>query len=158
MSLDISSLLQASGINSISDLRNVINNATDEQLSSAVESFSQLLTDETGKFADGKTQATEDSELEELVNALDKSILGNSMTSIDSKDLLRELQNDSKREEVIKELTSGQMMGIVLTDSDSDDDIQESITTGVQSQEETTESLADSLQTILAGIGQITAN
>jgi len=158
MSIDITSLLSQSGVTNISDLRALINRTNDADLSAAVEEFSKLLTDETDKLKQGETQSAQDSEALSLIKALDKSILGNSLSETESVEMVKEWSQGERSEELISELATGHLMGIALTSSSEDEDDDTTTLSSLSTTDnESTETLADRLEGIVASLGNITA-
>ena len=128
--------------------------------------FSAVLSEEASKLtAESKEtlinqrfpkENTELVQMQELIKSLDKSILGaKSVEDMDTAAVAGELLEDGKADEVIGALVNGHLNGIALSDSeDLEKDTEESLDPANALSDDTADTLAQNLETILAGIGQ----
>ena len=118
--------------------------------------FSTLLSEEASKLTAESEDNTELAQMQELIKSPDKSILGaKSVEDMDTAAVAGELLEDGKANEVIEALVNGHLNGIALSDSeDLEKDTKESLDPANSMTDDTADTLAQNLETILAGIGQ----
>ena len=118
--------------------------------------FSAVLSEEASKLTAESKENTELAQMQELIKSLDKSILGaKSVEDMDTAAVAGELLEDGKADEVIGALVNGHLNGIALSDSeDLEKDTEESLDPANALSDDTADTLAQNLETILAGIGQ----
>jgi len=185
-----SGIAQTTGVNQTTNTGNSENNQFSDVLNDEVDKLGQTQTGLSDKeISEIASQLVQDNakqsklqEMQELIAALDESILGSVASSLDPAELADDLLSDTSGSGVIDQLVGGHMMSIVTTERDDkeDEDLTGSITnslTSVSSNSETTsdstasaesalqklsdepslETLAENLETIMAGMGGITA-
>ena len=110
----------------------------------------------SGSAASSDPQNASVNEMKLLIDSLDKSILGNVGSSLDSEEVAADLiagGADSQR--VIDRLVSGHLNSIVMTASDdldnSEDGLESDVTKSIK--DVSTETLAQNLETIMAKLG-----
>jgi len=158
--MNITSLLLSQGITDLTTITSAVKSA---DANSENEEFSSLLNEEVTKLSSQATENTKVSEMTNLIESLDKSILGSVMSSLDKDELAAELVSDpTSAKDVLSMLTSGHMQAIVTSTTNSDEeDTEDSLTskttdnlTSNAETTDTTETLAQNLETIIASIGQ----
>ncbi len=94
--------------------------------------------------------------MQQLIDSLDKSILGTVASSLDSEAVASDLLESGDSGEVIGQLMSGHLNSIVMTPSDSMDDSEDDLESRTSSllDDPVAESLAENLETIIAHLGQ----
>lgn len=171
MNTDINSLLTGKGISDLSYVTEVFRQAAKSAgETGAASGFTDLLTAETARLAaqTGETALTtaeltetvnkskDLSEMQELIASLDKSILGSVSATLDKDAVAADLMNDPHAGDVVGSLVNGHMNGIVLADPDEldeeDDEFKSEAVTKLRDQ--TTETLAENLENIIASLGQ----
>ena len=156
--MDISSYLLTQGAGNISAIVNQIAES-EEGKSVKAEEFEKLLTEEAEKLTDTSAKTTRLTEMQALLDSLDQSILGGVKESLDRGELADEmLSNPEESTDVVKQLMSGHMQSIVMTDSDDKEDAKDSLTASstetLMGGDTATETLAQNLETIMESIGQ----
>lgn len=154
MALSIDTLLA----NRISDitLQNIDgkNTTATEAVSSE---FEKELQSELSKMSESQKENSDLSEMTKLLEALDNSVLGAVIKDENRVEFAKELAgNPQAAKDVINELAAGHMLSIVTTSSDDDESesVTESVKNSVTAEGEavSTETLAENLETIMAGI------
>jgi len=157
MSIDITSYLISQGVNSVSEYVGSTSSASTDLGDVDSADFATALTEAITDISAGSTDNAELSEMQSLIESLDKSILGTVMPSLNSEELAKELIEDTgAAKEVISELTTGHMQALVTTDTSDDDEAENSISGSLSEYSDTideTETLSQNLETIIAGIG-----
>ena len=116
------------------------------------------LSDLASKLTSDKTGSSQLSEMQSLIAALDKSILGQSSITdtIDKSAVAATLLADEDAMEVIGALAEGHLNGIVMSDSEDLEQDEEENLTGAAvasaSGDTSLETLAENLETIMAGL------
>ncbi len=105
----------------------------------------------------GTGSVSELAEMKQLIDSLDNSILGNVADQLDSTEVAADLLGGGRRSDrVISQLVSGHLNSIVMSSlADSDnakDDVKSGLTESLT--DESTETLAQNLETLIAGLGQ----
>jgi len=182
MSIDITSKLLSQGITSVSNSNiSSVSNPTSSTADTAAKvrtDFSTWLQDEITKLKEDGADAssivnavttqigelngtgttlTESDELKMLMDSLDKSILGSVASTLDTKEAASELFTGEGSDKVIKQLVSGHLNSIVMTDSDDLEDADDSLESSVTETfaDTSTETLAQNLETIMEHLNQL---
>lgn len=156
---DLTAYIKSSGISS-ADLITRLANEVDKSGGISgldTENFASLLSEEAKKLTSESEEDNELEQMQELINSLDKSILGaNASLGIDPAVIAGALMTDEDPKEVVEALVNGHLSGIALTDSEDLEDKEKDL--GALAQEgmtdKTAETLAQNLETIIAGLGQ----
>jgi len=163
MSTDLTSYILNSGLN-VNELTKLVTEAVSSNLDTeTTEEFQKVLDDATSKITEVNAENSRITETEELIAALDKSILGSVASNIDMSELSEDLLRSSGKENVVEELVQGHMQAIVTTKQDDDEDgfdIAETATGSMtlnNESEEDTHSVEESLEEIVERLSAIVA-
>ena len=122
MALDIQSYLLSKGLEGVSSLQTLTKQIGDNKLSEGVQ-FDKVLAEEADKLTKDSEEDAMLNEMQQLIAALDKSILGEVVDGSTTEKFAEDLLSDPKMgRDVIGQLTSGHLQAIVTTKSDDDDD------------------------------------
>ena len=150
MSIDISSHLTlheklktdaSAGASSVKNT--VISSDTTQTIRS---DFDQCLKEETQKL-----------KLRQLIDSLDRSILGNVTSTLDSEDAAAQLLLGEGADRVVGQLLNGHLSSIVMTKADDMEDIDDSLdsSTAQMLTDTSAETLAQNLETIMERLNQL---
>ena len=123
--------------------------------------FSQLLTETIDGLTKNNTASAENSEMQNLIAALDKSILGKAGNTFNVTEFAEAmLQDKNAAQDVLSQLAGGHMQAIVTTSSEDNDEDDTSIFgtndyTKVPTLSDETESLSDNLETIMEHLNRV---
>lgn len=153
MGIDISKYIQTNGVIDTT----LLTSALKQTVEPGTTDFDAILNDESSKLDEIRNQANMIGEMKSLIDALDQSILGNVLESLDTEELAEDLLADpSQSKDVLNGLMGGHMQSIVMTSSDEKKDMEDSLASSSASvlngKDVATESLAENLETIMASI------
>lgn len=164
MSTDLSSIILNSGL-SVSEMADLITKVSNAGTDAAGSSeFKEALNEATSQITQLNSENSKISEAQELIAALDKSILGTVASSVDMSELSEDLLKSSGKENVVEQLMQGHMQSIVTTKSDDEDegaDIAKTVTGSMnlnEDNEEPAHSVEESLEEIVARLGAVVAS
>ena len=147
-----------------SALTNALAGVADGKQAEALgDEFKKVLSEETSKITELNEEKSKISETQELIAALDKSILGSVAGSVDMTELSDDLLKTSGKDKVVEQLVSGHLQAIVTTKYDDEDegfDITKTATGSMSlsaDDEDPAHSLDESLEEIVERLSSIVA-
>lgn len=148
-----------------SDFKEWLEEETDKLVSAGIDSdtaqktvSSTVVNSElSGVLSDSASRNAQLTEMTELIDSLDRSILGSVASSLDPKDVASDLLSGDGADRVIDRLVSGHMSSIVMSGSDDSENADDSLESSVKDSlgDLSTETLAQNLETIMEHLNQI---